>query len=899
MADLRIVDAPLIPKVDITGLEKIPTGGSGNCSISLDGIAEYTQESLDLADKTDVLNSENGVKALLKQHTDNLSNPHVVTKDQVGLGNVDNTADADKPMSNLTQSTITTLDQKKADKTSVYLKTETYNKNEVDSALANKPNSNTVYTKIETNNLLNGKVSSVNGKNGTAITLTRSDLGISSDEVMQQWLKEARFVEDESGLNQQQINNKLITSVDSIADLIAITNPKDGRRVFVNGLQGDYFVYYASKVSVNDGIFIFNGWVRQQNKYKINARYLGLTGDINQDVAPLLYKFFIYMYVMRSENGDNTHVELYFPTGNYKSKTLQNMGSVGQYSAMIYLFPNLTICGDGDSSVLVFPSNVMDLLPTSTGRYVCFWAEIACINTAIKDLKVDFDASTNYHKVVEPIPNNGKAFIGLLAQNASAHKNVEIQNVTWFECASYNVIQTNDYAAITSGWLVEDCKFIRCGDKANPLNMIKDHSSIYMNGKDKTIRRNKFITTEGSVIGAGIELHGDGEVYDNYFENIALPFHAVAEEDSIFYPTSNKGGGVSNWYNNTAINAMYGLSHNFRDSGNTVATFTGNYISLRTQKSSTAVDGLLYLHSAYESSGGINQAQAGEGHAPRIYLKGNTFEQMQGMVDWTASDMQINHCMNVKNVWLFEATDNTFIGFKGSILQVLQQTGENVGSGKTRIILKGNTYIDCGFDMFNGYNTVAYKIQGDGVTNATLGSLYTENETFIDCKYDYMLGTAKSGIVMNKVVIDAEIKSGLFITPYFDAAGVTGTTHSDYRIKYKCASRDNLALPSSLLLSDRYGLEYVVKVDNTSGGSAEFRNLTIHKNVQQNTHFIDVVGSQAPSQLDSAFTMYPATVGSKATIENPLQGNSLLYSWLYADARSRYEWVGTAPITVS
>lgn len=39
-------------------------------------------------------------------HTSNTSNPHSVTKAQVGLGNVDNTADADKPISTATQTAL-------------------------------------------------------------------------------------------------------------------------------------------------------------------------------------------------------------------------------------------------------------------------------------------------------------------------------------------------------------------------------------------------------------------------------------------------------------------------------------------------------------------------------------------------------------------------------------------------------------------------------------------------------------------------------------------------------------------------------------------------------------------------------------------------------------------------
>ena len=71
----------------------------------------------------------------LISHLANKSNPHSVTKLQVGLGNVDNTSDLDKPISTATQGALDELSTKvdnsvdnlnntKADKTSVYTKTE-------------------------------------------------------------------------------------------------------------------------------------------------------------------------------------------------------------------------------------------------------------------------------------------------------------------------------------------------------------------------------------------------------------------------------------------------------------------------------------------------------------------------------------------------------------------------------------------------------------------------------------------------------------------------------------------------------------------------------------------------------------------------------------------------------
>lgn len=49
---------------------------------------------------------------LLHDHLVDYTNPHQVTKDQVGLGNVDNTSDKDKPISNATQEALNNLSDK-------------------------------------------------------------------------------------------------------------------------------------------------------------------------------------------------------------------------------------------------------------------------------------------------------------------------------------------------------------------------------------------------------------------------------------------------------------------------------------------------------------------------------------------------------------------------------------------------------------------------------------------------------------------------------------------------------------------------------------------------------------------------------------------------------------------
>lgn len=143
MADLRIVDAPLLSTVK--GTEKIPTGGEGNFSISVNQVADFAKLKWVLATEGYVVNAVGNVQADLNLHKNNSNNPHGVTKAQVGLGNVDNTADVDKPIGSATQAALATLTQTKADKTYV------------DTQLSNKADKSTTYSKMETDSLVSAK----------------------------------------------------------------------------------------------------------------------------------------------------------------------------------------------------------------------------------------------------------------------------------------------------------------------------------------------------------------------------------------------------------------------------------------------------------------------------------------------------------------------------------------------------------------------------------------------------------------------------------------------------------------------------------------------------------------------------------------------------------------------
>ena len=68
-------------------------------------ISTATQKALDTLDAS--INSKiTETNANLEKHQTNKNNPHEVTKDQIGLGNVDNTSDKDKPISDATQAAL-------------------------------------------------------------------------------------------------------------------------------------------------------------------------------------------------------------------------------------------------------------------------------------------------------------------------------------------------------------------------------------------------------------------------------------------------------------------------------------------------------------------------------------------------------------------------------------------------------------------------------------------------------------------------------------------------------------------------------------------------------------------------------------------------------------------------
>lgn len=125
-------------------------------------------------------------------------------------------------------------------------------------------------------------------------------------------------------INQERFNDGL----ESIADMLAIENPKNGMRVFVKsynagfGKGGKDFVYRASQSSVNDGGRCINGWVAQ--KETLDIFDFGATNYTGTDWAGSDYNLSTDAYYVSSivynnykNYCDSVKQKAYFPNGDY------------------------------------------------------------------------------------------------------------------------------------------------------------------------------------------------------------------------------------------------------------------------------------------------------------------------------------------------------------------------------------------------------------------------------------------------------------------------------------------------------------------------------------------------------------------------------------------------------
>lgn len=359
---------------------------------------------------------------------------------------------------------------------------------------------------------------------------------------------DASFVVD-GNENQHEINRKTIRSVNTIADLMSLQNPRNGQVVNVKGYYeatnfalaqpykgGDLFHYVSSLPTVNNGVTVFNGWVRDTSDKLLTTDDAGLLGDGTDTNAT------VRLQSVFSAVGDGFTIKV-----------------IGKYTinrhVMAYNVKDLTIVGinsdiQGDPDDWTWDtSHIVPDVAWYHPRGMLMAYE--CPNVHFTNLKIKGINRPNRHAGADQWQDGDCAIHTYLCNDASFSSNVTTNNYAWGIC---NELGINGSAY------------------GNTISYCTHQSGINIcNGANSGVGRvyNNNISECGLY---GIEYENrhtyDIECYSNIVDNCYAGIMALSDAYII-------GGKI---YNNTVNSCFYGIyPANLLNPGNEL-TFSQNTV---------------------------------------------------------------------------------------------------------------------------------------------------------------------------------------------------------------------------------------------------------------------------------------------------------------------------------
>lgn len=307
-------------------------------------------------------------------------------------------------------------------------------------------------------------------------------------------------------VNQRQINDGL----ESIAQLLAIKNPRNGQRVYVKsyhaGLNkgGGEFIYVASKASENDGFMCFNGWVRQIKDATYNPFMSGCKCD---GVTDDTLSFDKLMYALEKNNLSGKVVindDMFFNSQCPLIGKLQYAMNFGDGLPVIRLVDNV------------------DIEIKSTLKFGSFYNDKAI---AVFNAKYNSDASDwlgNKHYNIN-IYGGGTLDFSQAGNMQTAYRkricfslanctNSSVHNLTVKKGDFMNTVVTN-YRG--NGIDIHHMTFI---DQMDDYGVSHDHSTMYLIAENCHVYANQFISNgiKSKLNACAVEFHGNNQhMYDN------------------------------------------------------------------------------------------------------------------------------------------------------------------------------------------------------------------------------------------------------------------------------------------------------------------------------------------------------------------------------------------------
>ena len=651
-------------------------------------------------------------------------------------------------------------------------------------------------------------------------------------------------------------------TVESIADLIAIQNPKNGSRVYVKAYRsgraeeeiyhgpkgGGQFAYNSLKSTVNDGVHCFNGWERiDYDKYYVNTDIAGFYGDgVNDDYASFMR---VNRYIIA--------LDFWTP------KTFEMMGGnflVSSFTDECIIVPecglttlctvtgNMKINGQGKSETKItygfdylawmyakfttnyelnagIFSNPLHCTFSPNKNYV---SQIIGIN--IESFSVDLKGDVYYYNQEQATKGQeGKAFCSIspISWALNTIQNIQIADLKTIRNPSMQNIAFNNSREYTDNVLIHGTEHEYCGEASSLLNKCPDHSSIYCNGKYTKITGSKFTSSRTSTINCAIEFHGNGEVSDNEFIDCAAPLYAVNLQ-------GYQGGTFNEYFDNTEVTiknnkvrgATYGIG--YANGGKMTLNIENNNIKLRKGKAnSTWVGGKIFVHGGLDARGLVNLNET-ENSYTKVIGSGNTFEQEEA-TDWSTQDNYINSCIATKNIQELTLVNNTFINFKGSAVVLERPSSKGLLAPEPKLKLSKNTYINCGSEQDSlaphlVTDAFVYASNADildfnnAATNNDFGEITIENETLINCKYKRTITQFKYDTLFVKARVNINCQDTFltpvsFVTPF---AGFDSFTDYSFNMKFGLVTPNSEYGIGKTLIGYDFNIEYDYNIAGTS-----------------------------------------------------------------------------------
>ena len=603
-----------------------------------------------------------------------------LTKDDVGLSNVDNTNDLNKPLSTATQTALTALE------------------NKAKRGIINLYDTSLIYGLNERVVLTNGDIvkSTIDGNTNDPNVDMTGWLNVRNDGI-----------------------------VESIAELLSVSNPKNGHVVYVKsynaglGKGGGTFVYNSTKATINDGVVNFNGWVRASFMF-VTSSMAGCVIDGVTDDAQAFQRGVDYT----AQNNFAFYVDdgvHYLNTATFK-----RWGSDHDYQTYCPIielkYSNISVVGKSEKSILKYGDGI-----TYTG-----WDKIGYVGaqlfSANPTLQIDnfeligFTIDGNgYNNKIRGL-NGGGTSAGSQAVYITKGDNTRIVGNKFKDLSGYQALFI---AYDTENTLVEGNEFVDTGwlDGTNWKPNYTDQSTIYLGGT-YLCRNNKLTQSyDGMFAGTAFELHGIGTAVGNYVEKYASAFLSAAV---VHNPRTILLA-------NSAIDCTMFLGTDTQREHNNYVYASGNYFRQRTLKlDENTIYGqyrnMFYFFGAYNPT------------SCQVVITGNTFDTDRLYVDSTDSYLkQYNSVIAAAHVTAFTFSNNVVSNHKGHFLRLLRQS---VGSIYT---ISNNTFDNCGVDdSVDLGNSIIY-FDNDGAQDFGVrpAEMNFANNTFKSCKYGQYFGGAK------------------------------------------------------------------------------------------------------------------------------------------------------------